>query len=194
MAKLCSAVSLRPSASNRSHGIDLGSVHHVSGPERPGGLQLLVAHINRDDLPGASGNRPKNRREPNAPAPNDRNRVADLNPGCVGHCPKAGEHRTPDERSPVEGHVLANLHDRPLVHQHVLGVGRQVVQLPQGLAVYAQAWPFIGRAFSVWGFAQVRAARRAQFALPAEDRHAGDHVVAGHHMGHGVPDRFDHAG
>ena len=74
---------------------------------------------------------------PTPPQPN----TATVEPGAmrggVQHRADAGGDAAADQRGAVERHVVANLHDGVLVHEHPFGIGREVGELIDGLAVPA---------------------------------------------------------
>ena len=109
--------------------------------------------------------------EPHPAEADDRHRAADLDLRGVVHRPDPGGHPAADERGAVERHVVAHLHDRVLVHQHVLGERREVIELVDLLAVLAEPRRIAGSARDVLrALAVDEMPGHAGFAVAAEDR------------------------
>jgi HAMP domain-containing protein len=145
--------------------------------------------------PGRSGDRRGvDRRQADAARAEHRDGRAGLHPRGVHHRAVAGDDAAADQRSEVQRHVLADLHQRVLVHQHLLGERRQVGELVQVRAAQLQPLRDAGRLLDLGVLADRRPARQAELAVTAEHRQAGDDPVAGLHVGHVLADRLDDAG
>ncbi|HVM52795.1 MAG TPA: alcohol dehydrogenase catalytic domain-containing protein, partial [Acidimicrobiales bacterium] len=161
----------------------------------------------RDDMPldraaligcgvttGPGDGRALDGREADATATDDGHGLAGPHAGGVEHGAEAGRHAAADERGAIEGHVVADLHDGTLVHEHLLGEGGQVEELEDRRTVLRETLGLVERAAGAVLRAQVGLAGDAEVALAAEHREAGDHVVTGLDVGDVGPDRLDDAG
>jgi hypothetical protein len=158
-------------------GITRRGVHPVRGPELLRELELAGQHVHRDHAgrPGDGG--AVHGREAHAPTADHRHRAPDLDPRRVEHRSEARRHPAADQGGPVEGHVLAYLHERVLVHEHLLRVGGEVQELMHHLAVLRQTRRLPGLTTGLPLAAQRRPATEAVLAVAAEDREAGDDMV-----------------
>ena len=178
---------------HRLHRVDPGCVDHVRRSELPGEVELRAHGIDGDDASGARQRGAVDGCEPHPAESDDRHRAADLDLRGVVHRSDASGHPAADERSTVERHVLAHLHDRVLVHQHVLGERREVVELVDLLAVLAEPRRLAGAAPDVLrALAVDEMPGHAGFAVAAEDGEAGDHVVPRTHVADLIADRLHH--
>ena len=174
-------------------GVALAGVDQVGGTERLGQLQLGLDPVDGDDAPGAGDGRTLDAVQPDAAAPDDRDRLARLDPGGAEDGAEAGHDATSDQSGPVERHVLVDLHQAVLVGEDLLGEARQVEELPHRLAVLGQPLRPGRSPLGVGRRAQGRAARQALLTVAAEHRQAGDHVVAGLDVADLIADRLDDA-
>ena len=90
----------------------------------------------------------------------------------------ARHHPASDERRTVQRHILADRHAGVLVDQHLLGEGRQVQILHHRPLGRAEPRLFVLLALGLRRDAQAHVAGQAEFAVAAEGREAGDHVIA----------------
>ena len=178
----------------RFDGIFPGSVDDVGRPEFPGEIELGAHGVDGDDAPRARYRGAVDGGESDAAEADHRHRAADLDLGGVVHRADPGGHAATDERSPVERHVLANLHDGVLMHEHVLGKRGEVVELVHQLAVLAEARRLAGGAVHVLGALAVdEMPGDAGFAVTAEDRETGDDMVPRADVPDLVADRLHHS-
>jgi hypothetical protein len=117
-----------------------------------------------------------------AAAADHSHRLAGGDLGGVDGGAVAGDDAAADQRRPVERKVVADLHQRILVHQHHLGVGGEIGEGMQLLAVEAQALGGAGGQLHLGVGADEGPPRRAVVAGAAEHRQAGDDVVALFHI------------
>ena len=92
-------------------------------------------------LPGADDAGALERRQPHAAAADDHDARAGRDVHRVERGAEPGGDPAADQRGPVEGHVVADLHQRALGAEHLLGEGRQVRELGIGSAVPSVAEP-----------------------------------------------------
>ena len=98
----------------------------------------------------------------------------------------AGHHRAAYEGGAVKRHVAPDGDAGVLVHQHLLGKGRQAQHLLHGRAGRADARFFVGAAFGLGADAARQMAGDAMLAVAAKHRQASDHVITwldGAHLG-----------
>ena len=172
--------------------VALRRVDGVGGAELAGQLELRLEHVDGDDLAGAGDGGALDAVEADAAAPDHGDGGAGLDLGGVEHRADAGGDAAADQRGPVERHVLADLHEAVLVDEHLLGERAHVEQRVGLLAGVGE--PRLGARrppHGVLALAQRQVAGEAGLAVAAEHRQAGDHVVAGLHVGDLVADRLD---
>ena len=153
-------------------------------------------HVDRDDARRARRcAAPLIADSPMPPQPITATVRAGLDLGGVEHRADAGRHAAADQRGAVQRHVVADLHHRVLVHQHLLGEGAERCELLVSDSPFlrqpARARP---AAAHLGALAERRVAGQALRAVAAEDRQAGDDVVARLHVGDVVAHRLDDAG
>ena len=134
---------------------------------------------------------PVHRREPHPAATDDRDGGPRLHGRGVEDRPDPGGDPAADEGRAIEGHVLADLHQGVLVHDHLLGERGEVRELVDGPAVRGGQQPR-GVLGGLEHLAERHAPDEAVLALAAEDGEARDHVVAGLDVGDRVSHRLDH--
>ncbi len=93
--------------------------------------------------PGAGDRRALDAVQPDAAAADHRNRRSGFDPGGAEHRPEPGGDAAANQRGPVERHVVADLHQAVLVHQHLLGEGAAVDELCDRRPVEAEPWRVI---------------------------------------------------
>ena len=161
-----------------------------------GDLQLVVGHIDHDHLHGAGNAGRLHRGQANTAGPDHAHRRARGNLGRAEHGPHAGGDATADERSPVEGHLVDDLHHAVLVDQHLLGEPTEPSELiHRSTILLGQPWRCPLRARGRRGVvAAVGVAGETLAALATEDRYTTDHMVARFDVGHVVAHGFHDAG
>ena len=157
-------------------------------------LSLLAELVDRDDLARAADPRALDDRQADPAAAIDRDGLPGLEPGAAQRRADPGQHAAADQRRLVERDVGVDAHDRVLVQQHLLGVGRDVDELAHRLAAQRQARGLALLAGDDAVAAHIGMAREALRAGAAEPREAGDDMVADAHGGHLAADRLDHPG
>ena len=130
---------------------------------------------------------------PTPPAPKTATVDAGLDPRGVQHRADARGDAAADQGGAVERHVVVDLHERVLVHEHLLGVGGEVGELVDGLALPRELGRIRLGAHRP-GLAEVRLAGEAVVAVPAEHRQTGDDVVARLELADLEADLLDDAG
>ncbi|MCY1437239.1 hypothetical protein D9M71_533930 [compost metagenome] len=163
---------------NLLHRVAVFRVDHVGGAELLGQLQLGVEHIDGDDARRTGQCRAIDRGKADAATTEHRDRFAGAHLGGIEDCASAGGDCTTQQRGTVQGHVAADSDQGVLVHQHLLGIGRQVNELRHRLLHIGQARLFV---FATLGFgrdAQRQVAGDAVFTMAAVGRQAGHHMVA----------------
>jgi hypothetical protein len=168
-------------------------VHRVGGAELARRGELRVHRVDGDDHARAADARALDGGEPDAARTEDGNRRARLDPRGVEHGADAGGDAAADEGGAVQRHLHVDLHERVLVHQHLLGVRGEVGELVHGLAVPGELRRLrLGTDGAC--LAEKRLAGEAVLALAAEHRQAGDHVIARRELRDLGADRLDDAG
>ena len=202
----CSAVVLVPIASNEygtpppviSFTISTGSAFEaliVSVAPICFATSSFDGHgVDRDDARGTRHRRAVHRGQPDAAAADHRDGGARFHLGGMEHRADTGHHAAADQRAAIQRHVVAHLHHRMFVHQHLLGERGQVHRLVQHLALPGEPARGAGQQLHLGVLAEVRMAGHALRAFAAEHRQAGDDVIAGLDVGDIVADRLDHAG
>ena len=109
--------------------IAVAHVDNVGGAKLGGKLQFHRVVVDRDDAAGADDCRAIDGRHADTTAADHHHRLPRRHLGGVEHGADAGNDATADQRGAVERHVLADLYDRILVDQHLLGEGRHVEEL-----------------------------------------------------------------
>ena len=105
---------------NRLDRVGFFGVDHVGGAELARQFELLRHHVDGDDASGSGNGRAVDGRQPNTAAADHRHVGAGFHAGGVNHRANASGNATTNQRSAVERHVLAHLHQRVLVNQHHL--------------------------------------------------------------------------
>ena len=164
-------------------------------PSRLRQRELRFELIDGDDHARAGDSRALDRREADAAASENRDGRSGLDARGVEHGAHPGRDAASDERGAVQRHVVADLHQRVFMHQHLLGVRRKVGKLAHRLALERQPGlfalaPLRRRAVG----AAVGMARHAIVAVAAENRETGDDVVAGLHIVDGLAHFLDDSG
>ena len=203
-AKHCSATLLRPIASKLKStpspsvmSLDLrdrvasGGVDRVSGAELPCQCELVLVQVDGDDLLCSRDPRALDRRQANAAGAKDSHGAAVMDLGGIHRRAGAGHHAATDQRRFVQGHLVVDVHQRVLVDQGVLGVGREVGELGDRVAVPGEARIFVRTPLGFRAAAKGRSAAEAVGAVAAEDRETHDHVVAGLELLDQVTDFLD---
>ena len=170
-------------------------VHRVGRAEPPGGVELGVVQVDRDDAEGASEPGPADHVQPHPAGAEDRDRVADPYARRVDRGADPGHRAAPDDARGAEGDVAAHDRELVLVHEHLLGEAADPVGLRQGAAGEAQPLLAVGRPQRrSGGRAGVGLACEARRAAPAELDEAGHHVVAHRRRGRVRAHRGDDSG
>ncbi len=104
-----------------AHRVFVLGVDDVGGAELPGQLQLARHRIDGDHSGGAGNGGTVDGGKADAPAADHGDGAARLHPCGVNDCAHARRDPAADERGAIKGHVLSDLRDGMLVHQHVLG-------------------------------------------------------------------------
>jgi hypothetical protein len=154
------------------------AIHGVARAELARELELPRHGVDRDDPPAPAIRAPWSAESPTPPQPI----TATLLPGAIFAVLSAAP--TPcdtaaDQRRLLERHVVADLHERVLVQEHLLGEAREVRELVDRGAALRDPRRLAGLAHRGHAAAQVRAAGEAVVARAAEHRQARDHVIAG---------------
>ena len=133
--------------------------------------------------------------QPDTTGTEHRDRGSRLHLGGVEYRPRTRHHPASNQRRHVHRDVVVDLHQRVLVHQHLLGKAGPVGQPANLLAVEHHARPLVGFALSRNAVdTLVGGARQAHRAIAAEDRHPRDHVIAGSEIGNLLAHRFNDPG
>ena len=161
-------------------------------------LELVWAHVHRDDLACTDDARGLDHGEPDAPAADDGDAGPWLDAGGPSHPSPAREHRAADQRSQVERHVLADRHRDRLGHDGMLGERGDGVEMAQVRPVEREPRGAV-RKRSRRGhpgalLAEVRPPGTAALALAARGHEREHDVVAGSHALDAGPDLGHDAG
>ena len=108
-----------------------------------------------DDARRAGDLRGVDRRQADAAGAEDGDRRAGLDPRRVDDRAVAGDDAAADQAGEVERHVVAHLHERVLVDDHLLGERRQVEELVEVLALPGQPLGDAGRSIFTSGVWQI---------------------------------------
>ncbi len=173
--------------------IALGGVHRVGCAELTRLRELLLEDVDGDDHPGARDARALDDGQADAAGAVHRHRRAGLDAGRVEHRADSGRHAAADQRAPVERHVVADFDEPVFVDQHFLGIGGQIRELIHRRAVPAELGRLL-RCPDGPRLAEVGPSGQAVAAVPAEDRQAGDHVIAGLELRHVLAHLLDDPG
>ena len=111
--------------------------------------------------------------------------------GGVHRCPRAGHHAAANQRGLFQRHLVIDIDQRILVDQGELGVGREISELCDRIAIPGQPRILIRTALGLRAAAQVGPTAKAVRAVAAEDRETHDHVVARLELLNQVADLFD---
>src|SRR5271163_983019 len=172
-----------------------GRVHRVRRAEPLCHREFALELVDRDDLPRTGDPGTLDCRETDATRTEYRDRRAGLDLGRAQHRADASGDAASDERRAIERDILAAFHDRVLMQQHLLAVGRNVEELVDGLALLREARLVVGGALGRrFVRAPIRMPRHALIAISTEHRQARDDVVAGLHVGDLLADFLDDAG
>src|SRR3990172_5746970 len=182
----------RRHVADRPDGLARRGVDDVGGAQLARRGELVLVHVDGDDHARAGDARPLDGAEADAAGAEDGHRGARRNLRCVDRGADARRHAAADEGGAVQRHVVADLHDGVLVHQHLLRVGGEVGELVHRLAFPRELWRLLRRALRPV-LTEVRAAREAVLAVAAEEGEAGDDVVAWLELLHLGPDSLDDA-
>ena len=106
--------------------VAVGRVHQVGRSESGRGLQLGWVGVDRNDAPRSGDVSAVDRRHTDAAATDHRHRLSRPHLGRIHRGAEAGHHPAPDQRGAVERLVVAHIHNRILVHQHLLRERGQV--------------------------------------------------------------------
>ena len=172
--------------------VDLAGVDGLGGAERLRPTSSLsLADVDGDHLPAPAMRAAWMAARPMPPAP----MTATVLPGSTwavrNTAPVPVSTPQPIERGPVERDVLGDLHDGPLVHEHLLGEAAEAGELARSACrrrASAAAACSPGPAEAVGVEHAVRVAGQALTALAAEHRQAAHDVVAGLHVGDALAD------
>ena len=176
------------------HGVAGARVNEIRRPEGPGQLTLGCRLVDRDDAARTREERALDDVEAHSTRADDGHGRAGAQPSGAEDGAEAGRHATAEQRRPVERNVLGDLRDGVFVDEHPLGEGRDVEELGDVRAGAAQPLRLTATTAGAALAAQHHPAGGAVFTRAAEDRQAGDDVVAGLDIGDVRADLQDHAG
>ena len=111
---------------NRLHGVVLAGVHDMGCAHCLGKLKLGLDHVDSNDLVCPGDTSSLDCRQTNAASTHNTDRLARCDLGCAKDGTKPCGHTATNESGLVERHVLVDLYQCVLVHQHHLGERRQV--------------------------------------------------------------------
>ncbi|MNE36399.1 hypothetical protein D3C80_1302080 [compost metagenome] len=160
------------------HRVAVLRVDHVGGAELLGQLQLGVEHVDGNDARSTGQCRTVDRGKADTAATEYCDRLAGANLGRIEYSASTGGDSATEQCGAVQRHVAANGDQGVFVHQHLLGVGRQVDELRHGFLHVGQAWLFILATLGLGRNAQRQMAGDTMLAVAAVGRQAGHHMVA----------------
>jgi hypothetical protein len=98
----------------------------VGRAESPRHRELTFEFVDRNNLSRAGNLRALNRREPYAARAENRDRGSRLDFRGPQYRADAGGNAASDQRRAIEWNVLADFHERVLMQQHLLAIGRYI--------------------------------------------------------------------
>ncbi len=159
-------------------------VHRVGGPQRSCELQLLIYHVDGDDLPGSHDARALNDGEADTTQAKDRHGRTRLDLRRVQHRAQPGGDTAAQQCRLVEREVLGDLHHSVLENQHLLSKRAEIEELTGLLAThrYAGGGPLRAMAGFTAVYTIVSVALLAVRTLVASDCEIRDHMVSWLHV------------
>src|SRR5262249_31397369 len=145
--------------------------------EMLGEVELGSHRVDGDDASGSGDRSAVDARKTDAAAADDRNRFSRSHIGGIEDGSRSRGNATAEQRSAIEGHLIADFHAGVFVNEHLLCEGRQVQKLKHVLPVLGEP-RFVG---SLSPYVRTLAAREvaseAVFAATAKGAQAGDDVI-----------------
>ena len=178
---------------HRLHGVRVARVDGVGRAEVLRDAQLVLDHVDGNDLPRSGEPRALDDVEPDTTGADHGHRRARLDLRGVDRGAVTGHDRATDEGCDVEADVVRDLDEAGRCGEHVLGEPADVGHLRDGFIAERDGRVVAASTDGRGGVAEVGAAGVAEGAVPAGLHEADDYAVAGLHGRHPNAHRFDDA-
>ena len=169
-------------------------IDEVGGADLGRHLQLRGIGVDGEYAPRTRDRGAVHGRHADTTATDDGDSLAGGHLGRVHGCAEARNDATADQRRTIHGEILVDLHHGVLMHEHHLGMRRQVREGVDVAALHRQALDLARQRLDLGIEAEHGAARVAVLAGAAEHRQAGDDVIAFLDVAHFRADFLDDAG